>query len=70
MWTHEELLTGLNNRAFFSVPETARLFGCDERTIREAVREGNNPNFPATRIGCKWFVPTAWLREQVRPCAA
>ena len=67
MRTHEELLRGLDERDFFSIPETARLFGSDDRTVRKAVAAGT---IPATRLGCKWFVPTAWLREQVRPCAA
>jgi excisionase family DNA binding protein len=67
MKTQQELHAGLHNRDFFSIPETARLFGSDDRTVRKAVAAGN---IPATRLGCKWFVPTAWLREQVRPCAA
>jgi excisionase family DNA binding protein len=67
MWTHEELLAGLDDRAFFSIPEAARLLGADDRTVRKAVAAGS---IPATRLGCKWFVPTSWLREQVRPCAA
>jgi len=68
MQTHEELLTGLDNRAFFSIPEAARLLGADDRTVRKAVAAGT---IPATRLGCKWFIPTAWLREQTRPqCAA
>jgi excisionase family DNA binding protein len=67
MRTHEELLVGLDSRDFFSIPEAARLFGSDDRTVRKAVAAGA---IPATRIGCKWFVPTSWLREQVRPCAA
>jgi excisionase family DNA binding protein len=66
MRTQEELQTGLDSRAFFSVPETARLFGCDERTVREAVARRE---IPATRLGCKWFVPTDWLRQQTRPPA-
>ena len=64
MWTHEELLTGLDKRIFFSVPETARLLGADDRTVRKAVAAGT---IPATRLGCKWFVPVAWLRTQVNP---
>ena len=71
MRTHEELLAGLETKRFFSVPETARLFGCDERVIRKEIGNGTNPDFPATKLGCKWFVPTEWLRRQVRPaCAA
>jgi len=68
MWTQKELLAGLGERQFFSIPEAARLFGCDERTVRESVKAGD---IPATQLGCKWFVPTAWLRKQVEPpCAA
>jgi excisionase family DNA binding protein len=68
MRTQEELLAGLERTSFFSIPETARLFGCDERTVREAVRAGN---IPATRLGAKWFIPTEWLKVQTRPpCAA
>ena len=67
MWTHEELLTGLDRKAFFSIPEAARLLGAYDRTVRKAVAAGT---IPSTRLGCKWFIPTAWLRDQVRPCAA
>jgi excisionase family DNA binding protein len=68
MWTHEELLTGLDRKAFFSIPEAARLLGADDRTVRKAVAAGS---IPATRLGCKWFVPTTWLKVQVEPpCAA
>lgn len=67
MKTQEELIAGLDSRAFFSIPEAARLLGADDRTVRKAVATGT---IPATRLGCKWFVPTSWLRVQVRPCAA
>lgn len=68
MWTHKELLAGLDNRAFFSIPEAARLLGADDRTVRKAVAAGT---IPSTRLGCKWFIPTEWLKVQVRPaCAA
>jgi excisionase family DNA binding protein len=68
MKTHQELLAGLETKAFFSVPETARLLGTDDRTIRKAIARGA---IPATTVGCLRKVPTEWLRRQVRPpCAA
>jgi excisionase family DNA binding protein len=68
MKTHEELMAGLETKAFFSVPETALLLGTDDRTVRRAIGKGT---IPATQVGCLRKVPTDWLREQVRPaCAA
>lgn len=51
----------LDGRLFADVPETAAILGRDERTVRKAAAEGE---IPATRVGQKWLVPTAWLREQ------
>lgn len=62
MRQHQKLLTELAIRAFFSVPEAARLIGCDERTLRKACAAGQ---VPGTRLGAKWLVPTAWLRRQL-----
>lgn len=68
MSTHKELLAGLDNRAFFSIPEAARLLGADERTVRKAVAART---IPATKLGAKAYIPTEWLKVQVSPpCAA
>jgi excisionase family DNA binding protein len=68
MRTHEELMAGLETRAFFSVPETARLLGVDERVVRRAIEAGH---IPATLVGSLRKVPVSWLKRQVEPpCAA
>ena len=64
MKTHEELVAGLTTTEFFSVPETARLLGVDDRTVRRAIAAGT---IPATQVGCLRKVPTEWLRRQVKP---
>ena len=51
----------LDGRLFADVPEAAALLGRDERTVRKAAAEGE---IPATKVGQKWLIPTAWLREQ------
>jgi excisionase family DNA binding protein len=54
-------LDDLGDRIFAYVPEVADITGLDERTIRKAAAAGE---IPAHRIGAKWMIPTAWLREQ------
>lgn len=60
-----KLRADLAVRAFFTVPETAKLLGLDERTVRKACqRDPAKGGIPATRIGVRWLVPTTWLRQQ------
>ncbi len=46
---------------FASTTEAASVLGRDERTIRRAAEAGI---IPASRVGAKWSIPVAWLREQ------
>jgi hypothetical protein len=56
-------LNDLDGQNFAGVPEAAEILGgCDPRTVRAEIRAGR---IPATRIGTRWMVPVAWLREQV-----
>jgi excisionase family DNA binding protein len=52
---------GLDGRLFADVPQAAAILSRDERTVRKAAAEGE---IPATKVGQKWLIPTAWLREQ------
>lgn len=64
----DALWSALDGLAFFTVPQTAQLLGCDERTVRRAIHKGPElGGFPSTRVGCQYRVPTWWLRQQVRP---
>jgi excisionase family DNA binding protein len=54
-------LSDLAGQAFCDVPDAASVLGRDERTVRRGIEAGK---IPATKIGSKWAVPTAWLREQ------
>lgn len=56
-------LDGLDGQNFTGVPEAAEILGgCDPRTVRAEIRAGR---IPAIRVGTRWMVPVAWLREQV-----
>ncbi len=60
-----ETLTG---RLFLSVPEAAEVLGVDPRTLRRAIER---LEVPATRVGARVLIPTAWLRGQAgRPADA
>jgi hypothetical protein len=60
---HAVTLDDLGGQNFTGVPEAAAILGgCDPRTIRSEIRAGR---IPAIRVGTKWMVPIAWLREQV-----
>ncbi|MEV4107745.1 helix-turn-helix domain-containing protein [Nonomuraea sp. NPDC049695] len=50
-----------DGRLFATVPETAGLFGADERTVRRAIKDGQ---IPAVQVGATYRVPVAWLRAQ------
>jgi excisionase family DNA binding protein len=60
----KEIWHALDNAAFLTVPQTARLLGCDERTVRKSI---GRREIPATKVGAQWRVPTWWLRAQIRP---
>lgn len=53
-------IADLDGRLFAEVPEVAQLFETDARTVRAAIGRGE---IPATRVGQRWRVPTAWLRQ-------
>lgn len=55
-------LDDLGDRLFADVPQAAALLGLDERTVRKAAAAGE---IRATRVGAKWMISTAWLREQI-----
>jgi hypothetical protein len=56
-------LDDLSGQNFTGVPEAAAILGsCDPRTVRAEIRAGR---IPAIRVGTRWMVPVAWLREQV-----
>src|SRR5438046_8438158 len=61
LMAHVTTLNDLAGQVFAGVPDVASITGRDERTIRRGIEAGR---IPATRIGAKWAVPTAWLREQ------
>lgn len=54
-------LADLGERLFADVPQAADILGRDPRTIRRAAEAGD---IPASKVGSKWMIPTAWLREQ------
>jgi excisionase family DNA binding protein len=54
-------LDELDGRYFADVPEVASITGRDERTIRKAAAAGE---IPSTKVGNKYMIPVAWLREQ------
>lgn len=56
-------LDDLDGRLFADVPEVASITGRDERTVRRAAAAGE---IPSTKVGNKYMIPTAWLREQAR----
>jgi hypothetical protein len=58
---HVTTLNDLAGQVFAGVPDVASITGRDERTIRRGIEAGR---IPATRIGSKWAVPVAWLRQQ------
>jgi excisionase family DNA binding protein len=62
----EGLWRALDTAAMLSVPQAAALLNIDERTLRRAI-EAQDSTIPATRVGVKWLIPTAWLRQQVKP---
>lgn len=53
-------LDDLAGRLFAGVPEVAEIIGADERTIRRAIAAGE---IPGHRVGTKYMIPVAWLRE-------
>lgn len=51
----------ITERLFVNTEEAAALLGLDPRTVRRAVDRGE---IPATRLGVRILIPTAWLRKQ------
>jgi len=47
-------------RLFLDVPELARIFRHDQRTIRRGCESGE---IPAVRVGSRWRIPVEWVRE-------
>lgn len=54
-------LDDLGGRLFADVPEAAAILGRDERTVRKAAAVGE---IPSSKVGQKYLIPVAWLREQ------
>jgi excisionase family DNA binding protein len=54
-------LNDLAGQVFADVPVVASVLGRDERTVRRAIEAGK---IPAQKVGSRWAVPVAWLREQ------
>lgn len=52
------------HQPFMSPDEIARATGSNVKTIHAAIRSGE---IPATRIGRKLLVPTAWLAARAEP---
>lgn len=59
--TTDALPAVFDGRLFVSVQELAEVFDYDERTVRQAIKDGQ---IPATKVGATWRVPTAWVRAQ------
>ena len=47
-------------RLFATLTETARLLGCDTKTLRRAIAA---EQVPVTRLGASERVPVSWLRR-------
>ncbi len=60
-------LDDLSGRLFADVPEVASITGRDERTIRRAAAAGE---IPSTKVGSKYMIPVAWLRQQAGQATA
>lgn len=66
----DELWRALDIQVFFTIPQTAELLQCDERTVRKSIaawNAGDNTGIPSTRLGVSYRVPTSWLRALARP---
>ena len=57
----QDALAALDGKLFTGVPETATVIDADQRTVRRALEAGE---IPGVRIGQRWRIPVAWLREQ------
>ena len=58
---HVTALDDLAGKLFADIPAVADILGRDERTVRHAAEKGE---IPAKKVGARWLVPTAWIREQ------
>lgn len=53
----------LDGRNFVPVADAAEVLDhMDPRTVRAAAAAGE---IPAVRVGARWMIPTAWLRQQI-----
>jgi excisionase family DNA binding protein len=59
--THVTTWNDLAGQVFADVPQVASILGRDERTIRRAIEAGK---IPGQKVGSRWAIPVAWLREQ------
>jgi excisionase family DNA binding protein len=48
-------------RLFATAPEAAEILRADPRTVRRALEAGE---IPGLRVGGRWRIPVAWLRQQ------
>jgi excisionase family DNA binding protein len=54
---------GLNARNYATTAEVALLLdGADPRTVRRMAEAGT---IPSIRVGTRWMIPTAWLRQHL-----
>jgi hypothetical protein len=53
----------LQGRLFASTTEVCAIIGCDVRALRRGIESGD---VPATRVGQRYYIPTAWIREQAQ----
>jgi excisionase family DNA binding protein len=53
-------LADLEGRDFVTVPEYAALVQCDPRTVTTAIKAGD---IPAIKVGSKYRIPLAWVRQ-------
>ena len=58
---HVTTLNDLAGQVFASVPDVASIIGRDERTVRRALEAGK---IPGQKVGSRWAIPVAWLRQQ------
>jgi hypothetical protein len=58
---HVTTLNDLAGQIFADVPQVASIIGRDARTVRRAIEAGK---IPGQKVGSRWTVPVAWIRQQ------
>jgi hypothetical protein len=58
---HVTTLSDLAGQIFADVPQVASILGRDERTIRRAIEARK---IPGQKVGSRWVIPVAWIRQQ------